>query len=76
MKVVKGVHMKDEAKTRLSLIASILIFMCSAVMREMGYRAMALVLFLVALFEIIALFKKKVSKKYHFLHFIDYLCSI
>lgn len=48
--------MKDEAKTRLSLIASILIFMCSAVMREMGYRAMALVLFLVALFEIIALY--------------------
>ncbi|SEQ52257.1 diguanylate cyclase (GGDEF) domain-containing protein [Lachnospiraceae bacterium NE2001] len=48
--------MKDETKTRMSLVASILIFIASLVMRELGYRAMAFVLFFVALFEIIALY--------------------
>jgi len=48
--------MKDEAKTRMSLIASILIFVASLILRETGYRVMSLVLFLVALFEIIALY--------------------
>ena len=48
--------MKDEVKIRMSLIASILIFIASAVLREMGYRVMAFTLFGVALIEIIALY--------------------